>query len=495
MKKLFLLSLFTSVFLNSQTPGTQDMSFGTNGSTEFVLSQSPFKGFQGYGINVLPNGSFFVGGVSNWGCSADQYYTGVLTKFSQNGILDTSFNQTGYIDNIGIVQKINPSNDGNYFSVSQYSTLVKIDINGNRINSWGNNGAILMPDSYDIRDWKQAANGDIIVAAVKRDYANKYYSAILKYDQNGILQTSFGTNGMIDLSANVNWLFTNVNIDNNGNFLFTGKKRTSPVYDDAQIVVLKTDTNGVPFANFGTNGIYTITNFSSYYNNNSFTFITPDNGLVISTAGSSNRYLIVKVSPDATLPASFNSGFKYTSSVIDPINTFYINDSFYVFGQFNGSSFVIGKINSNGNVDTTYNTNGYINITRLPGNHNATRAILQDNKIIIAETMDNFYCAQANWKLVMRRFSFDASSTLSTNENPVTKDINIYPNPADKEIFAEGFTKEIEIATIDGRKIDTKISSNEDKLSIDIRHLTKGTYLIKGKTPDGKFISRKFIKK
>lgn len=494
MKKLFLFSLFTSIFLHSQTPGTQDMSFGTNGSTEFVLSQSPFKGFEGYGMNVFPDGSFFVGGVSNWGCSATQNYTGVLAKFSQNGILDTTFNQTGSIDNIGIVHKINPSNDGNYFTVSQYSTLVKIDGNGNRITSWGNNGLILMPDTYDIRDWKQASNGDIIVAAVKRDYANKYYSAILKYNQNGILQTSFGTNGMIDLSANVNWLFTNVNIDNDGNFLFTGKKRTSPVYDDAHIVVLKTDANGTPIANFGTNGMYTITNFTSYYNNNAFTFVTPDNGLVISTAGASSRYLIVKITPNATLAPSFNSGFKYTSSVIEPINTFYINNSFYVFGRFNASEFVIGKISSTGNIDTTYNTNGYITFNRLPGNHNATRAILQDNKIIVAETMDNFYCAQANCKLVMRRFSFDAPTSLSTGENILAADVKVYPNPADHKIFLDGF-REAEITTIDGRKTDVRITPEEGKLSADISPLIIGTYVIKGKTSDGKVISKKFIKK
>ncbi|SHH07659.1 Por secretion system C-terminal sorting domain-containing protein [Chryseobacterium oranimense] len=494
MKKIFLLSLLIASFVKSQTPGTQDMSFGANGTTEFITSSNPFKGFQGNGMALLPNNDFIVGGVSNWGCSATSYYTGIISKFNQNGILDTSYSQNGILNNVGVVGTMKPSNDGNYFIIDQYTRLVKMSPSGSRIASWGTSGFVNLPTDYFIKDWKETSNGEVIVTSVKRNYDNKYYSAIFKYDMNGILVTSFGTNGTIDFTANPNWLFTNVNIDNDNNLLFTGKKRTSAVYDDANIVVFKTDINGVPVTNFGSNGMLTITNYNSYYNNNTFTFITPDNGLVVSTSGS-NRYLIVKILPNATLDPAFNSGFKFGSNVVNPINTFFIDNSFYVFGEFNASNFIVGKINSSGNADTAYNTNGYVIINRLPGLHNATKAMQQDNKLVIAETMDNFYCAQSNWKLVMRRFYFKAAGSLSTNENIKTNDISIYPNPADNSIFLEGLEKDIELIAADGKKIDIPTKREGKKLTLNISHLIKGTYILKGKTSDGKTVTKKFIKK
>lgn len=494
MKKIFLLSLLISSFIKSQILGSQDMSFGNNGTTEFIVNAIPFKGFQGNTMTLLPNNDFFVGGVSNWGCSATSYYTGIISKFNNNGILDASYNQNGILDNSGVVTKIKPSNDGNYFIIDQYSRLAKIDSSGNRITSWGTNGIVSIPTDNVIRDWKETSNNEIIITSIKRNFDNKYYSTIFKYNITGALQTSFGTNGKLDFTTSPNWLFTNVDIDNEGNYLFSGKKKTSAVYDDANIVILKTDINGNPAPNFGINGIFTITNYNSYSTKEMFSFITPDNGLVISTVGS-DRHLILKVLPNATLDPSFNNGFKYTSNAVALINTFFINNNFYVFGEFNATNFLVGKINSTGNVDTTYGTNGYIILDRLVGLHNATRAIVQGNKLIIAETMDNFYCAQSNWKLAMRRFNFQTLGSLSTNENILVKDFSIYPNPADNKIFIERLDIELEVMTIDGKKIGTKVKREDDKLSIDISHLTKGIYIIKGKTSEGKIVTKKFLKK
>lgn len=94
----------------------------------------------------------------------------------------------------------------------------------------------------------------------------------------------------------------------------------------------------------------------------------------------------------------------------------------------------------------------------------------------------------------MRRFSFDAPTSLSTGENILATDVKVYPNPADHKIFLDGF-REAEITTIDGRKTDVKITPEEGKLSADISPLIIGTYVIKGKTSDGKVISKKLIKK
>ncbi len=499
MKTIILLSVFILTFAKGQVPGTQDMSFGTNGKTEYLYDPASVKGFHGYTMNILPDNRFFVGGVSNWGCSSNQYYTGVLTKFTSNGIPDTSFGQNGANGNFGVITEIQPASDGNYLIINQYANLTKINAAGNPVTSWGTNGSISLPYEQTIRDWKETSTHEIIMTTVKRNYDNKLYTTLYKFNPDGSVQTAFGNNGKIEFGTSPNWILTNVNIDNDGNYIFTGKKTIGATYGDANIVVYKTNPQGLPIATFGTNGSLTITNYIAYDNKQHFSFLTPDNSIVISTIGkmgpaSNNRCLIMKVLANGTLDSNFNNGFKYTSNYMEPISSYYIDNSFYIVGEMGNISYMIGKINSSGNVDNTYNSGGYITIPRLTGNHNGTRTMLHGDKIILAETMDNFYCAQSNWKLVMRRFSFDSFTPLSTNETTFTKNINIYPNPADNRIFLEGFDRGIELVSIDGKKIKADLKDEGKTISMDISHLIKGMYIITGKNSNGKIVSKKFFK-
>ncbi|WP_300688548.1 T9SS type A sorting domain-containing protein [Chryseobacterium sp.] len=487
MKKLFILSLFIITSIKSQTLGTQDMTFGNSGSTEFTFSP-PVKGFQAYNMNLLPNNDFLVGGVSNWGCSSTSNYTGILSKFNQEGTLDTSYNQNGVLDNSAIVNRMKPSRDGNYFILNQYSTLSKVDVNGNLITSWGVNGYITLPYPYNIRDWKESLNNEIIINAVKVNFDNKVYSAIFKYHQNGTSDVSFGTSGKIEFANQPNLIIAKTDIDNEGNYLFTGKISTSLVYNDANIIVFKTNPNGNPISNFGTNGLLTITNYVSNTTNDTFTFVTPDNGIIIIT----DRLLMFKVLSNATLDPSFSNGYKFPQNVAGITDVHFVNNNFYVFADRNATTFLLGKININGNIDTTYNGNGYILINKLAGPHGSTKTLIQGNRLIIAENMENYYCSQLNWKLIMRRFYI--GEVLSTIENKYPDYTIIYPNPAEDKVFVKGLTN-IELLSIDGRKIEIKTQFKDKEQILDISQLNKGIYFIKGKRHDDKVVSKKIIKK
>ncbi|WP_294316868.1 hypothetical protein [uncultured Chryseobacterium sp.] len=58
MKTIILLSVFILTFAKGQVPGTQDMSFGTNGKTEYLYDPASVKGFHGYTMNILPDNRF-----------------------------------------------------------------------------------------------------------------------------------------------------------------------------------------------------------------------------------------------------------------------------------------------------------------------------------------------------------------------------------------------------------------------------------------------------
>lgn len=89
---------------------------------------------------------------------------------------------------------------------------------------------------------------------------------------------------------------------------------------------------------------------------------------------------------------------------------------------------------------------------------------------------------------------YDLRNILSVNEFDASN-VNIYPNPFEKEITINGLKSKItgiEIFTIDGKQIN--VVDKPFNNNIDVNTLTKGIYLLKVKTIDG-YLVKKIIKK
>lgn len=87
------------------------------------------------------------------------------------------------------------------------------------------------------------------------------------------------------------------------------------------------------------------------------------------------------------------------------------------------------------------------------------------------------------------------STTLSTQENNNISEIKVYPNPASKRVFIEGLkdTKVfVEIISSEGRKVLDQIKINKDN-SIDISGIPAGVYYINLKSGELKSYSQKLI--
>src|SRR4051812_29645892 len=92
MKLIFtLIALYFSVLLNAQKAGTLDSSFGVNGKVLTSLTT-------GYldcesGLQLSDGGILATGGVSFTNSNTNDFFA---TKFSANGILDSSFGKNGF---------------------------------------------------------------------------------------------------------------------------------------------------------------------------------------------------------------------------------------------------------------------------------------------------------------------------------------------------------------------------------------------------------------
>ncbi|MGE4515209.1 MAG: PQQ-dependent sugar dehydrogenase, partial [Chryseobacterium sp.] len=87
------------------------------------------------------------------------------------------------------------------------------------------------------------------------------------------------------------------------------------------------------------------------------------------------------------------------------------------------------------------------------------------------------------------------TSTLATNENDLSSQIKIYPNPASKKVFIEGIKDKntiVEIMNTEGRKVLEQSKIENDK-SINISGIPAGVYFINLNSGNQKVYSKKLI--
>jgi len=87
------------------------------------------------------------------------------------------------------------------------------------------------------------------------------------------------------------------------------------------------------------------------------------------------------------------------------------------------------------------------------------------------------------------------TSTLGTNENELSTQIKIYPNPASKTVFIEGIKDKNTMADItnaEGRKVVEKAKIESDN-SLNISGIPAGVYFIHLNSGNQKSYSKKLI--
>ena len=139
--------------------GSLDESFGTGGkvSTDFGLAEQGFSYAQGYSLAIQPDGKLVVAGAAYIGTGFDA----ALARYESDGALDGSFGTGGKV--------ITDLNAGNAtFGLA---------------SNWMSSVAVL-PDGR-------------IIAAGQANIVRGYSFALVRYESDGTLDTSFGTAGEV----------------------------------------------------------------------------------------------------------------------------------------------------------------------------------------------------------------------------------------------------------------------------------------------------------
>lgn len=391
------------VKLNSD--GSIDNTFGTNGIT--TTSNSIYQDhLTAFSVDIDSDGKILTGG-----------YTGITPNFSivimrylSNGSLDNSFGTNGKaITNIGdgwdeaqsimvdADAKIVISGRSHNGSNSDFAVL-RYHNNGTLDNSFGSNGVVLTKigggDDYGKSVLIQSDKKIFVCGASTFDADRVFAGA--RYDTDGSLDESVGFGKVY---TDVNYDYGNaVAIQTDGKIIVAGYTYTTANVNE-DFLVLRYNDNGDLDNSFGNNGI-SIKDIG-YWSDKAYSVnIQSDNKIVVAgyTKNSYFDFSLARYNSDGTSDISF--GFNGASSTpLGPGNDYAYSSVIQSDGKiilagqtYNGSNVDFGLIryNTDGTLDNSFGSSGIVT-TDHGTNHNYGRSVnLQsDGKIILTGYSNN----------------------------------------------------------------------------------------------------------
>ncbi|MBL0341845.1 MAG: T9SS type A sorting domain-containing protein [Bacteroidetes bacterium] len=478
-----------------------------------------------------------------------------------SGDLDTSFNGTGMlIDTVGpmnsearavVIQPDGKIIAAGYSGSSMYSVfaLSRYLINGAVDTSFGINGEVVVDlFSYDsqIRSLALQPDGKVIVAGFVAWPSSSWYFALARFNPNGTLDSTFGTNGAVTTIVGPEIaVISSIALQTDGKIVAVGHRSTnSSIYND--FVLARYNTNGMLDSTFNNTGLLIFYRAGVNHNSTLASVAIQTDGKIVA-AGGADGIAVIRCNTDGTLDSTFNSSGTFYSSA----DTMYANSlviqpdgKLLVAGwswfNYPNYCFVLARLDSSGQLDNTFGVNG-ITLTDFGNGNDYANAIAlqQDGKIVAAGSSDTdpdlgytdfdfaIACYNSNGTLDLN-FSSDGKLTtkftwvwvdiasaiaiqpdgkiiaagtangltfalsryhflLSTGIVDLSVDTNsliVYPNPTSNQITIEGFVmnSEIKILDITGKIIYSQKLSNTQKIEVNTSDFAEGVYLVKIQT-------------
>ncbi|MFP5436550.1 MAG: T9SS type A sorting domain-containing protein [Bacteroidia bacterium] len=358
---------------------TPDTTFGTNGKVTTTIQE----GYnQAKGLALEPGGNIIVAGLSHTlPVTRDDFTTvryqgnGTLDPtFGNGGILTQSFDSTNDESTILLLQPDNKllaigtkrNRTPNNYSYKDI-VLSRYTTDGGPDTAFGTGGKVVSAYGYNVNTVKNAVllpDGKIMLM---NSYYNNYvdntnHYELIRYTADGVLDSTFGTNGKVVVDAESNQMFS----------LPDGKIiLVSMAYDtqnNATIVVRRYNSNGTPDTGFGINGMASTpgTPFGL-----PCAALQADGKIVAGYNGMAENgaigFTVKRFNADGSFDVNFTSTITVTDNGAYTHSTFIQPDGkIIVTGRSVGYNegpfyrFVAARYNTDGTSDTTYGTNGVV---------------------------------------------------------------------------------------------------------------------------------------
>ncbi len=504
-----------------------DNTFGTNGKTT-----TTFGGIdQIKALAVQGDGKIIAGGTSLRGPFSDF----ALARYNTDGSLDTSFGENGVTTtSFGTHAKINAlaiqsdgkiiaggdtgDNENGVFALARYDTEGKLDL------TFGPSSTGFLtttPGTQDNRLNTLKLQGNNIIVAGSSFLpitgtvnGGRYVFTLIRFNQNGILDTTFGTSGMVQTlvknsgatGSNGNSEIMALAIQSTGEIVAGGRFSLS----GDRFAIARYDRNGTLDTSFDGDGI-NLTNIGGSQQINAL-LIQPT-GEIVAGGFSSSRFALARYATNGSLDTAFSGDGVLTTTVGSGGNAqvfglIFVNNGIIAGGLgFNGtnnSNFALARYDLSGALDGTFGSGGILT-TQLSTGADGIRALMLDDNNIIAGgfalngNRTDFALARYGTNGVLDT-TFDADGIVTTAIGGGDDEINAIALQTDNKIIAAGFTvdannktRDFAVARYDtdgtldpafgtGGKVTTSISSNNTTPGHDVINAV----LIQ---PDGKIVA------
>jgi len=383
--------------------GTLDTGFGTGGKVTTSISSS-----DNTAKSVLQQADgklLAVGKTTN-------LVDAVLVRYSLDGVLDTTFNTTGIVttDNTtsndeshSVIQQA----DGKLVAVGSTFTgnlnydfaLARYNPDGTLDTGFGTNGKVTtdIGTNFDIANWViQQSDGKLVVAGYSESGSGLDF-ALVRYNANGSLDSSFGTGGKVTTAVGTSNDYAHSVIQQaDGRLVVAGYSRNNENESSDNFALVRYNADGTLDTGFGMGGKVT-----TDINNNddrAYSVIQQADGRLLAAGGSgigtNVDFTLVRYNENGTLDNSFGVAGKV-------ITVFGTSDdkAYSVIQQADGklvaagnkgstsgsSSFALARYNEDGTLDSGFGSGGRVT-TSIGVNGSAARSVIQqaDGQLVAA---------------------------------------------------------------------------------------------------------------
>ena len=354
--------------------GSLDSSFGVGGKVITVVFGC---GDQAFAILLQPDGKIVVGGISGRGCENWEF---VLARYNSDGSLDSSFGVEGIVTT-GFVGQLA-----------------------------GARSIVLLPD------------GKIVAAGAsipKNGLDPTSDFALVRYNPDGTLDASFGVEGRVttdffgaDDRANA------VVVQPNRKIVAMGSARRKGEYPGI-FAAARYNADGSLDTTFGTNGRMS-SDFAGHKGEVYAGLLQPDGRIVLAgyvalrttpyeTILDEDDFGLMRLNPDGSLDSTFGEGGKVTIDFFN--NTNYAaaialqrNGKIVIGGYVGGdlADFAIARVNSNGAIDKSFGDAGKLTMDFFHFGDSVQALAIQDDGRIVAAGAANVGAGEEDF--VLARF-------------------------------------------------------------------------------------------
>lgn len=244
----------------------------------------------------------------------------------------------------------------------------------------------------------------VIVGLSKNSTSNNFELCFVRFNQDGSVDNSFGTNGITKLSMgnqqSIGGMAPQIKIDGEGRFVAVNSGRSSSG-NSQDMMVCRLDSTGLPDSSFNSTGILFVdmTGAGTQPDLASEMHINSDGSLYVvgvTRTGATpldNDFAVIKINASGHLDTSFNSNgkklFNPTSQADFGHGIAVQTDGKIVFGGTGGSKMYVMRIDSTGNYDTTFNHTGILKLNFANTSDLYTLKLDAQDRIVVGGTANS----------------------------------------------------------------------------------------------------------